>query len=294
MRGRCQLMAPRGLNQMLKASKRPSDPLSGLIDQYFLTRTEQAPVVVPSTPHVRAGGRFTPSSCGDPDKCMRASVFAYMQVPKTYRRDAEQELIFLTGDYAHMMWFNLFTHMEQVLGSDVFQVVGIEQLTARRSLYLAGWYDIHVRINGVDYLVDFKTINSRGFAHLLNTRAPNRGNVGQLVRYLHCKKIQRGILMYLNKDTCQWKIFTIKASAHKEVWSYTVQWIRKAIRYMERQKLPPMHEDCTKGSRMAKGCGWAHLCYGPNPVSPEEAAYAHGASYKDLWQQTTGIHLEEQ
>lgn len=274
----------RSLKSMVKSAKDGSDPLSPLIDEYFLTRPGRHKLYVPS-PDVDAdfrSGRFSPSSSGD-SKCIRAAAFQFVATSKKVKRDPEKELIFATGDALHLMWYGIFLDMQKVLGKERFEVVKIEGWVSLPELFFGGRFDILVRINGKLYIVDFKSINDAGFTRVMHGRGPNLDNRDQLIRYMRLKKVPLGILMYLNKNDSRWKVFVVEYRDHKDVWIKTVGWVKRAIGYLERQEVPPKHSECERDSSMARQCPFSYLCYAKKSKEDLHKLMYGGKGYQEFW-----------
>lgn len=216
---------------------------------------------------------------------MRAGVFRFVGVPRRDRRDPERELTFAIGNALHLMWYEIFLHMEKVLGRDEFEVVGIEEYAEFPELMFAGRFDVIVRIRGRLYIVDFKTIKDSGFTFVM--RRPDPGHVDQLARYLRLRKVRRGLLFYFNKNDSRWKVFPIAWKDHKAVWSKTVRWVSTAIGYMRRGEVPPKHRDCERGSSMARDCPFEYICYGQESRNMKEIAYG-GRRFDSVWEEFRG------
>lgn len=250
------------LARLLKHMKaREEDPLTPLIDEYFLLRgkaPQRYAGNVDLSPRPRPGGRLSPSSiCG----CERQAMFKFVGMPGRTRIDPDTEEIFDDGDWRHLKWQARFHDMEAVLGSDVFEVIGIEDHVTYPKLFIAGSLDAHIIING-DYecIIDFKGINSYGFRWLVDNNQPKEEHIFQLICYMRMKKVRTGILLYENKDNQQRRVCIIRFD--KEKWGYVQRWCARVIREMEERELPDKHMDCTKGHFLWTRCAFADHCFG--------------------------------
>lgn len=276
-------MAKTDLNTMVRRAKR--DPLSPLIDRYLLERTT-VPLPHVTPPRPRLPGQLSPSDM----RCLRRSAFKFMDAPQKRKRTPEQKIVFAVGDWYHWGWYGIFLHMEQVLGPDVFRVVGIERRARIKRFRMSGHLDVHVEIHGVPYIIDVKSCNDREFTERMHVRSPKDQHRKQLIRYLRAKKIKHGIIMYHNKNDQRWKVFEVPFDA--ELWLQTEKWLVKINRQLDAGKVPPRHDDCMPGTFMAKDCPYSHLCYkGSKPVGKSRVRallYEGKPSAQEMWEANNG------
>src|ERR1700738_3286440 len=116
------------MNRLIKNARRHDDPLTLLIDQYYLTRDKSKnrcrsfkPDLIPRG---RPSGRLSPSSiCG----CPRAAVLKFTGVRGSKGLDPELEAVFDDGNWRHARLGWQFYDMQEVLGKDVFEVISVEE-----------------------------------------------------------------------------------------------------------------------------------------------------------------------
>lgn len=146
------------------------------------------------------GEFFHPSALGG---CMRREWFKHYKAPRdvTPSRDfLQQEITFEIGTHVHVIIQNLCARA----GVLVKREVAIQNTKEK----VLGHADAIIRIDGTKYLLEIKTINSRGFTMLANDC--HHGHKRQIMTYMKCLGLQWGIVFYVDKDRSQTKEFVIQ------------------------------------------------------------------------------------
>jgi hypothetical protein len=250
------------LSRLVKRMQnREEDPLRPLVDAYLLARDASPErlrtVELPLVGRPRPPGRLSPSKVGG---CQRAGVFSFIGVKGRRRLDPDSELVLERGNWIHHQWQALFRDMERVLGKQTFRVISIEGPATIDELYIAGHYDAIVKIHGVRWLIDIKSINSFGFNRVTMDDQPLPHHIEQLITYMKAKGIQRGLLWYDCKDNSQTHGFTVAFSPDE--WAKVEEWCAEVVNYMERKRLPNRDHECQAGTFMYERCPYAGLCFG--------------------------------
>lgn len=271
------------LNKLIKNAHKENDPLTPLIDQYFLTRHKSknrySKHEFDGEERPRPPGRFSPSSICN---CQRAAVFKFTGTDSRATFNPEQEAIFDDGTWRHARLDWQFRDMEAVLGSDVFRVVSIEENVEYEPLHIKGHLDAVINIRGVLYVVDFKGTNSKGFEFICREGNPRPHHVLQILCYERMRKVKRGFLFYENKDDNRNKIFPVDWTP--QGWKQVQEWCKESIGRMDRQQLPPMDPDCKQGVYHFDKCPYAHLCFGnKTSAEVERAVYRTFNGVQELW-----------
>lgn len=248
----------------------PDDPFTPLFDEYLIKRNsmdaKRAKVLVDLTPRYRPGKRLSPSVIGG---CERAAAFQFVGIRGAKKIDPRSELIFDNGDWMHRRFQAMFEDMEQVLGRDRIRVLGIEERVLYPKLYITGYLDIAVkiRIGGKwkTIIIDFKTINSRGYALLENSHQPVESHVRQITTYAVArgKKFDFLCVMYENKDTNE--VLPLMFKYDPIVWAQVEGWCERVLSALENEKLPAKHPNCKHGNFDYEKCPHRDLCYGSMP-----------------------------
>ena len=285
------------LHNMIRHIKDAADdPFTPLIDLYLLKRLERdAPrleTVIDLRPRYRPGKRLSPSSIGG---CERAAVFQFAGIRGAKKINPDTELIFENGDWFHHKWQALFQDMELVLGSDVIEVLGIEEAMRIEDLFIAGHLDIRIKVklDGKvrEVVVDVKSINDRGFKEITANAAPNPKHEEQVTTYAIGKGVKYACLLYENKDTNQVAFYVFKV--RKKVWDQVETWCRSVLDQLEAKKLPPKHPDCQKGNFNYERCPHRALCFGDlDRAQLRQMVYKDFPGAKKLWKE--GLRAEEE
>lgn len=240
---------------------RGPDPLRPMIDAYLLERGRSedrlSDYVIDMRPRRRPAGRLTPSGLGG---CSRKAVFTFLGTRPRKAVDLDLELIFEDGNWRHHKWQALFHDMEIVLGKDRFEVVSIEDKGVDPELYLMGYSDAIIRINGVLYVVDFKGINDRGYTYVFSDDEAKPAHVIQVTGYEHLFKVDKGILLYDNKNNQRTRSIAVPWS--DENWADTRGWAEGVLGHLDDRKLPARHPECNAGSlEYESKCPFTYLCF---------------------------------
>lgn len=250
-------------NLAKRMARQEVDPLSPLIDRYFIIRNKPGTarlrsVRLPLVERPRPGGRLSPSQLLG---CERAQVFKFTGFKGIKRTDPHSESIFDDGNWRHHRWQAIFKDMQAVLGRDHFKVLSIEEDIEIPDLFVAGSLDATIWIKGYGRLVvDYKGINDRGFTQILSLDKPVEKHVKQLMTYLKARGIKRGLLFYENKNDQRWVCFMV--SWDEAIWSEIEDWSMRVLSAMENEKLPPRDLECQRGTYMEERCPYAGTCYG--------------------------------
>lgn len=122
--------------------------------------------------------------------------------------------------------------------------------------------------DGKVYVIDLKTMKPESWDIL---QKPLKGNVRQLMVYMHKKDIEQGILLYINKSTGRVKQFIVRysKSMYEQIIDETISETSRAI---ENQKLPRMASKCGANSWMRHSCKLRKYCEGYRTWNKMEAA----------------------
>jgi PD-(D/E)XK nuclease superfamily protein len=274
----------RVLRDLIRHMANEDDPLTPLLDDYYLKR-DRAPqrlqdFTIDLQPRPRPPGRLSPSKlCG----CERQAAFAFLGMPGKQIIDPAQQAIFDDGNWRHYKWDATFLDMQLVLGPRKFKVISIEEPVELPEFYIAGSLDAVIVIKGKLYVVDFKGINQWGFERVFRDHKPHEAHVLQLITYMKARKVRRGLLLYDDKNTQKQAIFAITFT--KKAWSEVEDWADNVLRRITEQKLPPMSLDCQAGTFLFERCPFASHCYGgANPEKVRQRMYRNFDSLEGMWE----------
>ncbi len=180
--------------------------------------------------------------------------------------------------------------MEQVLGKDRFEVIGVEIYAYNNDLFIAGHLDARVRVyyedgSFEDFIIDWKTMNKRSWEWFVTQGKANEKHSQQLVTYMNCDNVQveKGVLVGENKDTLQQAGYIVTNESGN--WPEVEAWTKNVIKHLDARRLPRRHQDCTdEDSTMARNCKFSGLCYGGNTTREiERLAFCNFPGTKELW-----------
>jgi CRISPR/Cas system-associated exonuclease Cas4 (RecB family) len=108
-------------------------------------------------------------------------------------------------------------------------------------------------------IVELKSINSKGYAHVVNNNKPKIENLMQLQLYMHLTGIREGLLLYENKDSQYIKEFRVLYS--EEIVQQVLDQISRINNALVSKELPPKEHD--KSDRECENCRFKFICW-PN------------------------------
>jgi len=164
----------------------------------------------------------------DAGKCPRQIYFKFKDYPRE-EPDGRAMRIFDYGDYTHLRLSSVLTSMGIVRGLEV-DIPPQEDVSGRA--------DAIVGIDNELYVVDFKTISHFGFSKLAE---PKSDNVKQLELYMHYFDIDKGILLYEDKNNQAIKEFVLRYD--KNIVQGVLNKFDRLKEYIEKEEVPPIPED---------------------------------------------------
>ncbi len=156
--------------------------LKELIDKFYLDQQRD-----------RQQTRFYISDAG---KCSRNVFFKFKNAPRE-KMDARILRIYERGEYLHRNIFNILYRLKIGVTTEI-PIPAQEMVSGRADAILC--------INNENYVLDIKSMNSMVFNRMT---APKEENVYQLQLYMHFFKIDKGILLYIDKDKQELKEFIV-------------------------------------------------------------------------------------
>lgn len=195
------------------------------------------------------GDYFHPSQIGG---CMRAMFFAEMNAPtdgsKTGADYLHDHLIFEVGTYFHVLFQNLCERAGVLLSREV----AIQDKANR----LLGHADGIVRISGIKYLLEIKTISERGFSGLNEVKEAHKQ---QTHAYMKSLNLPGAIVVYYNKGNSDTKEFFVAYSQTYYARKVAPR-IDKYFACKQAKQLPP--KEGTSPYGMPCGyCAFRKLCF---------------------------------
>ena len=216
--------------------------LKELINQFFLENQK-----------VREQLHFYITDAG---KCPRSVFFKFMKAPNE-GLDARILRVFEQGDLFHR---HLFSVLYRIRGISV-----ITEIQVPAQEIISGRADAIITCNGENYILDIKSMNSMIFKNL---NAPKEENVYQIQLYLHFFRIQKGILLYIDKDRQDMKEFFIEYD--KALCEKLLGGFYELKSKIETKTLPARLEDYPKNWQ-CQYCQYKEVCKNQNGATYELA-----------------------
>ena len=133
----------------------------------------------------------------DAGKCPRAVFFKFKNAPRE-ALDPRILRIFERGEQMHQNIFNIFYRLRIGVTTEV-KIPESEMVSGRADAILC--------LDGENYVVDIKSMNSMVFRKLSE---PKEENIFQIQLYLHFFQIKKGVLLYIDKDRQEIKEFIVE------------------------------------------------------------------------------------
>jgi CRISPR/Cas system-associated exonuclease Cas4 (RecB family) len=154
--------------------------LKELIDQFYFENQKN-----------REQTRFYITDAG---KCPRAVFFKFKNAPREPIQ-ARMMRIFEHGEHIHRNIFSILYRLK---------IGVVTEVAIPQQEIVSGRADAILCINGENYVLDIKSINSMLFRKLTE---PKEDNIYQVQLYMHFFNVKKGILLYVDKDQQEMKEF---------------------------------------------------------------------------------------
>lgn len=208
--------------------------LSEIINQYYLDREREK--------KEKERIQFYISEVG---KCPRAIFFKFKKAPAS-ELEPERLRIFDHGDFIHQVTLRPLISLGLIRATEV-PIPPHEIISGRADAILS--------INGEPYVLDIKSISGRINFNKLEKPYPE--HLWQVQLYLHFFRIQKGILLYVNKDTQELKDFVFEYDP--QIAQRLIEWFMKLRDKIEKNILPPRLVDFPKNWQ-CDGCQYRSIC----------------------------------
>jgi len=181
----------------------------------------------------------------DIGKCLRVIFFNFKKAPKEEMR-AERLRLFEYGD-----------HIQQLIFKPLFSkgIVRATEVNIPPQQIISGRADAIVSIDGVPYVLDVKSIS--GKMNLQKMEKPKLEHYYQVQLYLHYFRIQKGILLYVNKDTQELKEFVFDYDS--EIAKNCLNWFEKLKTKIEANIVPARLSDFPNNWQ-CRDCQFKEIC----------------------------------
>jgi hypothetical protein len=278
------------LSNLVKHFSQEDDPLTPLIDKYFMVRNQPKykdkrikSIELDLEDRDRTPGRLSPSSiCG----CERQAALKFLGIEGRKRIDPEAEAIFDDGNWRHHRWQTNFTDMAALFPKRI-RTIAIEEPVRIDRFKVAGHLDVRIEIwwhdEWVPVIGDYKGANQMAYDYVTKQYRPKKEHARQLLSYMKAKKVRKGFVMYENKERQTYQIFWITMT--KKLWAEVGEWCDSVLTQMDEKRLPPMHPDCNNGRFLYGKCQFKDLCFGNrSPSEIERMAYEGFDGTEAMWE----------
>lgn len=194
---------------------------------------------------VRGVSLFRASGAG---QCKRKRTFSRLQMSRDETLDGRTSAIFLAGNFIHLKW--------QTAGLSAGWLAEAEVAADRVDLEYGGTLD-GVLADGTG--LEVKSINTRGFAVVMDQRSPMKSHLLQVHTYMALTGIDTFSVVYEDKNNQDWKEFRVvkdsmlEEQVGKEMDEMREIWATKS--------LPPVLPDCQRKTGFEyQGCPYRKDC----------------------------------
>lgn len=178
-------------------------------------------------------------------KCPRAIFFKFKKAP-SIEIEPERLRIFDHGDFIH-----------QIILRPLFSLglIRATEVSIPPQEIIAGRADAILSIDGIPYVLDVKSISGR--TNFSKMDKPYPEHFWQVQLYLHFFKIQKGILLYVNKDTQELKDFVF--DYEPETVQNLLHWFKKLKSRIEKNLVPNRLADYPNNWQCQR-CEFREIC----------------------------------
>lgn len=189
--------------------------------------------------------------------CPREQVFQFTSVRPVPKLNTDLYAIFHQGTFMHLKWQALLLDAGILAEPEVVCEIPEYRLsgTIDGRGVIPGSHPLSVESENFGW--ELKSINSRGFSHVLN-EGPKHEHLLQIHAYMLATDWRIWSLIYENKDTQQYKEFPIQFDPKlAEEVEFELQYLNE---HVDEKKLPPILDECKKRKGAYKKCPFAHVC----------------------------------
>lgn len=179
--------------------------------------------------------------------CLRYLTYSLYERPRGKSISAKLQRIFDNGHDMHRRYQRLFEEMGMLVGAEVEVYRQFPPIKGSSDGILRKPFSEQL------YVLELKTINSQGYRAIL---APHPHHATQTNLYMGLLEIHRGVVLYENKDTQEFKVYEIEFD-HEE-WNTLLHRMAEAQGAYERRVLPPKIEEYS----VCQTCPFLEICRG--------------------------------
>jgi CRISPR/Cas system-associated exonuclease Cas4 (RecB family) len=122
-----------------------------------------------------------------------------------------------------------------------------------------GYGDVMLNINEERVIGEIKTISNEGFEYKKNSRKPKMGHLMQLLIYMRVWKIDKGVMIYENKNNHELLTLPVLMNDHFRRWvDQAFDWMKEVYSSWKKQELP--QKPYRSNSKICKVCPIQKAC----------------------------------
>jgi CRISPR/Cas system-associated exonuclease Cas4 (RecB family) len=122
-----------------------------------------------------------------------------------------------------------------------------------------GYGDVMLNINNERVIGEIKTISNEGFEYKKNSRKSKMGHLMQLLIYMRVWKIDKGVMIYENKNNHELLTLPVIMNDHFRRWvDQAFDWMRNVHSSWKKQELP--EKPYRSNSKICKVCPIQKAC----------------------------------
>ncbi len=175
---------------------------------------------------------FSPSSIGyGHGTCPRYWALAFNGVVFKDNTDPLGFATMASGTAAH-------TRLEKLLEAQGCLIASEIEITVDDPP-IRGFLDAKIEVNGETLIGEFKTTRQESFAFKQTTKKPSPNHLLQLLIYLHATEVQRGFLLYENRNVPEIVVIMVEMNdKNKAILEECFDWLRTVRKAWEDKLLP--------------------------------------------------------
>lgn len=167
--------------------------------------------------------------------------------------------IFEEGNAIHEKWQRLF------IRGGYCEPLDCDYSRFEEQFDLSYTPDIICEIDGIEYVVEIKSVNSMAYKNMVNKNKPHESGLKQVQFYMYQTGIKKGIVLCEDKNTQEFRasIYDYDASVVQKYIARLEQIQQYKERLLKNGKLVKRHKKCTGYMcKMAQDCPMRDVCYG--------------------------------
>lgn len=244
------------LGKLIKAQKRKDDLI--ITPRYELWIRQHPELILEpwvtdwmqsqlqGSPRIRSGS-FSASSQGS---CPRQQVFSYVGAPQHNTTSSDQIMIFQDGHFRHLKWQAL--HFQAGIISKAEVPIDLPEFKLKGTIDAIGSAEGWGR-----YGVEYKGANDRNYRWVLENGVMEK-HMLQVHAYMLGSGLDLWSVIYENKNTQEWKEFTIRKS--EEWMDRLMQEIQGLNFAIDSKTLPSVLESCIDKKAPYTNCPYKKFC----------------------------------